>query len=411
VIGGGGPGAPGRGVILVLLAGVVASGCRMISQLGGPRWEGTVDTVGGVTVVRSPATPVLDSGAIRLAPVWRDSLPDSLLEGPVWNPDPSLAVDESRLYLLDRRGGRVDVFDAGDGATRGGWPTSAPGGRDSLVTLLALPGRVVVGSHQELAVYPSDGHEVHRIRLDADGRSLFPLDDTTVLSLEAGGGGVAWRRYVVTDTIGHPFLPGDVHSRIAPEVMDFDCWKMDGGGGRLLVLACTRPVVMAVGDTGAMLSEFGIQRAADTASAAELDTLRRLYRARAAEMDSKLEGSVLDAMVEREVRLQRVEHVYRGVRFDSASGLYALLRQTPAFLGGSGTARLDLLTRAGLYLATVDVPGRIVAYDLAGGNLYALLAPGGATPPILAAFRVEIPSDVRERAAWWRDPEKKEGGR
>jgi hypothetical protein len=279
------------------------------------------------------------------------------------------------------------------------------------VTLLTLPDRVVVGSHRELAVYPADGHDVHRIRLDADGRGLYALDDTTVLSLESGGAGVAWRRYAVTDTAGRPFLPGDVHSRIAPEVMDYDCWKMDGGGGRLLVLACTRPVVLAVGDTGAMLSEFGIERPADTASAAELDTLRRLYRARAAALGSDLTGRVLDAMMEREVRMQRVEHAYRGIRFDSASGLYALLRQTPAFLGGGGVARLDLLTRAGMYLATVQLPGRVAAYDLSRGELYAVLEPGGTARPALVAYRVEIPREARSKVSWWAGSPKKEGDR
>lgn len=417
------PGAGLRvpGILVLLVAGLAASGCGAISDLRGPHWSGRVDSTAGVAIVRNPSTPVLAAGSATLAPLWRDTLPDSVVAGPAWEPGPSLAVSGGRAYLLDRRAGRVRVYDASTGAARGGWPTSAPGGRDSLVAIVALPGRVVVGSHQELAVYPADGHDVHRIRLRASGRSLMPLDDTTVLSMEAGGAGVAWQRYPVDDTVGTAFLPADVRSRIAPDVMDEDCWKMDGGGGRLLVLACTRPVILVVGASGVMTAEIGIERSADTASEAQLDTLGKLVRARAAAMGSKLSGSVLDGFVKVEALRQRVEHAYRGVRFDSASGLYAILRQTPAFLGGGGAARFDLLTRGGVYLASTSLPARVAAYDVADGRLYALLEPSGASPCELVAYRIDVPSDARERSAWWKAPgagpdagirpEKNEGGR
>lgn len=362
-----------------------------------------------MTIVRNPSTPVLAAGSVALTPLWRDTLPDSVTAGPAWDPGPSLSVSGGRAYLLDRRAGRVQVYDASTGTARGGWPTSAPGGRDSLVTLVALPGRVVVGSHQELAVYPADGHDVQRIRLRANGRSLMPLDDTTVLSLEAGGSGVVWQRYTVTDTVGRAFLPGDVRSRIAPEVMNEDCWKMDGGDGKLLVLACTRPVIMIVGESGVMTAEIGIERPADTASAGQLDTLGSLVRARAAAMGSKLSGRLLDGLVKREALRQRVEHAYRGVRFDSAAGLYAVLRQTPAFLGGGGEARLDLLTRGGVYLATTSLPARVAAYDVADGRLYALLEPSGANPCLLVAYRIDVPADARARSAWWEAPGSRAG--
>jgi len=371
-----------------------------------------VDTAAnGVTLVRNPATPVLDSGAVHLERLWSDPVDPELLDAPVWEAGPALSVSDSSVYLLDRTGGRVRVFRAADGTPHGGWPTSAPGGRDSLFTLVSVPGRVVVGAHRELEVFPSDGSDVHRIRTEGNVRNLYALDDTSVVTLEMGGGGVGWGRYGVTDSVGRAYVPGEVRSRIAPDVMDVDCWKMDGGGGHFLIQACTRPVIMVLGEDGKMTTEIGIDRPADTASATQLDTLRALVRAKTAASDSKLPRRVLDGLVEREARRQRVAHLYRGVRYDSASGLYAVLEQVPDFLGGSGPSRLHLLTRGGVFLATVPLPSRVEAYDVAGGTLYALLESGKSPGPLLAAYRIDLPRKVHGRSDWWEWPEKRKGDR
>jgi hypothetical protein len=93
-----------------------------------------------------------------------------------------------------------------------------------------------------------------------------------------------------------------------------------------------------------------------------------------------------------------VQRAFRELAVDHKSGIVTVWEQTPDEFG-SGPARIHLFSESGVYLATQEVSESWVDVAVDQGMLFALVVDEATDLRSLKAYRLEIPSSVRERLA------------
>lgn len=393
------PAAAARGCGLALLV-IVGAGCEVGAPPGAAGWSGTVDTTEGVVVVENPERPVFSTEETRAMERWVRSLDGQLDERESWEPAPTVqAGDSGRVFVLDRTGGRVLVFDADSGVVRTEIdpPEGRPGHLESPVGMGVLPRALMVGERYGIELYDLDGSFRDRIGMairDSQfdrGVRLHPLDSTGVLMLESRGGAPEWRRYAPSGSTSIYTAPEAV-SRFYPEATRKSCWRVSEGPTGPLLASCFYPVVLQLDSVGAVDREIVLPGGPDSATAAQLDRLRQESRAHWRSSEEELDSATIAARVERDVRLHQLVDRYRDVRHDPVTGLTSLLEETPVYLGG-GSARLHLFGPDGAYLARIEFPEYWIHHDVRDGIVWAIVR-GGDGELSLRSYRLELPEDA-----------------
>jgi len=121
-------------------------------------WQGTIEEVEGVTIVRNPAKPVLDGSLFSLEEEL--SIGDDNGSRAVAFSDIShlTADDQGRIYALDRKESCVQVFDADGRHLRTiGQPGQGPGDLNEPIFVYFLRGELLVTQYERLSFFSPAG--------------------------------------------------------------------------------------------------------------------------------------------------------------------------------------------------------------------------------------------------------------
>lgn len=336
----------------------------------------------------SAAAPVAeDEEGFGLSTLWDQELGRSLAEIEAWEPEPEVRVENSLVFVSNpvadvvevRRARNGDLVTVIDGS-------GAPSGRiDSLHALSVSDSLVAVGDGSEVVVYGARGRERARQPLSGRLLNMYGIDEGRLV-VRTFASGVRWIVYAPgrDSTVSGTRQLG-AGSVTRKQARADGCWMRDGVAGGLLSASCTYPIILEVGLDGGVRREISVDLPAVKSSNEELQAVRNQVSRQLEQAGRDPTDEVRRALEEREVRRHTLKKRFRAVREDPASGRFALLEQTPDYMGG-GTAAVHLFGSDGRYLSRRSFDAHWIDFDFASGRLYALRVRRDSASAVLVAY-------------------------
>lgn len=166
-----------RQALFIAFVLLIAISCgRQNTKDGGPEWNGTMETIGGVIVVKNPIEPIFGEGAF----VVEEELDIGDSEGReeyMFQSLRSIGVSETGdIYALDGSGQHIKVFDQdGSYLTTIGREGQGPGEFFlPLALIMTGGGEIVVGDFNRISFFSSEGEFLKGIPLSTG--SLLNID-------------------------------------------------------------------------------------------------------------------------------------------------------------------------------------------------------------------------------------------
>jgi hypothetical protein len=376
-----------RRTLLAAALALPAGGCS--GDADAPRWRGSVRQVGAAVEVQNPDAPMFRQGAAA-QPLWSAAgEPDGAGR---WDRPVRVALGGGELYVLDQVAHTVHVLSRdGRALRRIGREGKGPGELESPYGLAFVAGQLAVG----------DGNAVELFSPAGQPAGAMELGTVPVSLVGAGPGGVLVKTFQGQQRVYDlrargPYLsiPGFLGNATAKQAA---CYRAGTAGADILRLDCTSPVFEVLSPQGTVRRTVRVDRKPQPASRDELERYRSSLMADVAR--AGYPGADPSTMVNRLLDGQSPKRMMRGIRYDSASALYAVWEQQPQELG-NGPARLHLFGRAGAFLATVPFPEPWVDFAVDGLTVYALAEDAETGLVRLAAYRLALdPGIVRAAAA------------
>lgn len=373
--------------LLVVAAAAAVAGCRPSAEA-----DGSVDkdTVAGRPVVKNSAAPAAEG---ELTQLWEQRLASSFGTIEAWEPEPEVRVAGDRLAVSNPVSDRVQLRRVSDGGldSRIGGSGSAEEGRiDSLHALAASDTLVAVADRDSIEVFGLDGGRVDRLAVSGRILDLYGSGEAEFIARAFTGSSTAWMRYAPLNAPrAEPLPPMAAGSSTLKEARARSCWQTDGGAASMLLVNCTYAVILEMGYGGAVSREITVDLPPVRSSAEELDAVRRQVGLQMEQAGREPAPEIRKAILDREARRHELKKRFRAVRRDPATGRFAVLEQTPDFMGG-GPATVHLFGADGVYLAELRVDDSWIDFDFEDGRLYVLRhgpSDGGVE---LAAYRSTV---------------------
>lgn len=372
-----------------LAAAAVCAACR--GDAGEPRWHGTVAGEGASLEVRNPGRPVFGDGTVPVQTLWETPPPAEDGAALGWSQPTRLALAPDAVYVLDPTARTVHVVShAGRPLRRVGREGEGPGELRSPFGVAFVDGLLAVGdAGGTVDLFSPAGEPAGSLRLGTIATSLVGVEPRGLLVKNFRG---EQRMYDVRG--GEPASPLAVFSR-RREGAEFACSRVASAGPNLARLDCAAPVFQVLARDGAVLRTVRVDRGPVAATPQELDVYRRDLMREAAHTGSA--GPDVAGLIEGLLSDQSPKRIMRGIRYDTASALYAVWEQQPQELG-NGPARLHLFSRAGVFLATAAFPDAWVDFVFDGLRVYALAEDPQTGVVHLAAYRLTLPAEAQRLA-------------
>ena len=163
----------------------------------------------------------------------------------------------------------------------------------------------------------------------------------------------------------------------------------DADADLVAISACTRPDIMVLTPDMTPLRRMRIERAEVTPTAAQLARFEAHVRATLAK--APLRPGQAEPIVQQALRSNTVRKDIRGIAVDAAAGLIDVWSQVPDEFGAD-SARLDLMTLEGMYVATLPLPAPLVTFDAARARVVAMSVDSVTGNTRLMSLRVRLPS-------------------
>lgn len=377
------------------LCALVLAGCGSPADPSAA-WQGRIDTVGAGVVVRNPPEPLLADDAVRVRERWLRPLGWSADQRHLWEPGPVVRARDGRVLVLDPVRGVVEVRAAADGRhLHTIEPDSAGDGEPFAGThALAVTGRsVVVADTHRIALLGPEGGPHRRLSLEERVIDVYGAGDGAFLVYAFGGSGARWRLYTEADSAGAPYRPPITRSETHPDAARSECWKVEGLSDGLMLVSCAHPVVLRFDRASQIVREVAFPCPVVEPSEEQVEAVRAAARTRATERRPGLAPRTVERLVEREVRRHPLVKKHRAVRHDPSSDRFAVLVQTPDYMGG-GTASLLLFAGDGKHLATLEFRRQWLDFDLRDGVVYAVARDPGSMDTVLVAHELQLEGEA-----------------
>lgn len=352
---------------------IVTVGCAILTACGGDpspgaaAWTGTVDTVAGVPVVRSPATPVLESGQISLERQWATDGPSSDT-APLWERPTSMAAVDGELYVLDAQAHHVHRLEAATGEWVGYFGREGGGPGELRAPALVMPWRgapaVLHAGRRRLERFQPDGTALDAIDLNALVFTLSPMSDSVAVTVAMGVGSR------VSLLKGATLEPVTVADPAASTGARFeDCQQIGAATGRILISSCVVPYIRVLRPDGTATMEVRVDADATPRDPAEIEAFIDRIRPDIQSMD--LPAPQVDQMISQMRDSHQVRRAFRSARWDAVRQRFVLWEQEEEDFG-SGPASFHLFSDDGHYLARIDLDTAIRDFLFLDGDLITL---------------------------------------
>lgn len=395
---GGAPRRPGGVPALsaLILAALALGACGPPADRGAS-WRGTVDTASGDRlVVRNPPEPLIAGDEVRVSERWARPLGWDADDRRPWEPAPVVRASAGRLYVLDPVHDRVGVRTAADGRPVGSLAPDTTGGGAPFAGIhsVAVSGEViVVADTTSIGVFGSEGGLRRRLAYDRNVIGVYGAGDGAFLVFAYGPGGAAWRFHQSPDSAPEPHRPPITRSETHPDAARSECWKVEGLSDGLMLVSCAYPVVLRFDRASEILREVAFPRPTVAPSEDQVAAVREAARARAMARRGALEEGMVERIVEREVRRHPLLKKHRAVRQDPSGGRFAVLVQSPSYMGG-GAAEVLVFSPEGKHLATLSFEREWLDFDYRDGVLYAVARDRESTGPVLVSYALDLGSEA-----------------
>lgn len=377
------PAGRAAGVAVLLAAASTAVGCGD----PGVRWEGSRDTLGGVTVVRNPDTPLVSADSVEVRVLWRQdgAGSDRPWERPRW-----LAASGDRVHVLDTQAHRVHVLDAptGEQILEFGAEGDGPGEfrRPFGIEIVGDGIAVGNGAGPSVEIYGPDGRHHDRIRLGFLPMLLENLGEGRLWATGLGAGGPT----TATLSPGEGTVPWETRdTSVVDPALAFEACPRWGSSRRGLLRAhCRRLAFQRTDGSGEVVAEVHVDRPPVLATEAELDSVEARVRRMTARAGMSAEEA--RSFVRQRVEEAEIEPVYARIRGDRATNRVYVQEQGPATLEPE-PARLHVFAPEGRYLTEIAFDRPWVDFTVLDGRLYSLEEDPTTGLVTLVARRVTVP--------------------
>lgn len=389
-----------RGGLLLLACG----GCEK-AGMEGPhepvvRWSGTTADSQGVTLVHNPGTPLFHgSGKTSLLRVLEFVRPPTRHDSATGNlPNPErIVAAHGTVAVLDQSAVSLDLFDLHSGRwfRRIGRKGEGPGEFEDPLQLFIYPLGVAVWDvgKGSLESYDSLGTYLATIRLPPMIGHISPLPNGKMWVWDFDGVATLWSRDDASlparrEAASRPLM------RPPPSRESQDrCLYVGEIPGSVVVGRCTVPTIFRFTAEGVLQARVEVDRPPRTRSAAELARLQAAFASRM--ISSGLPDSIANMTAGRIVDKFAVERRFSHVASVHASGIVVMLEQLEPELEPV-SANLHLFSRAGVYLADIPLPLRVV--DINGGDEVFVMITEDPLSGVrtAAAYQIVLPQEVIE---------------
>ncbi len=361
---------------------------------GPPQWNGSVQTMNGVEIVRNTAQPLLADAEGLVSLLWQ-------MQGSDWI-DPSRVHAASGLVVVvDLPANQLHrVSGSGDPLPSVGRRGGGPGEFLHLVDAFQVGSRIAAldAGKGTVEYLDLEGAFLSATFLDGQPWNGFPLADGTLLAKgeflsdpaqETMGDWVRVEEGREPEAFTtEPLAP-------LPEEEGVACSDLSGWGDGAARFRFTTPQVQVFDASGALVRQVFVALPVEEVPAAERD-------AALAELERNLAGHGLPApFVQQNLAVMeerwRVKCRFGPLRYDASRDLAAFLEQNPEDFG-SGNATLHFLSGTGVYLARVAFPKPWEDFAMDDGVVYALTRDPVTDVNTLEAFRVELPESLLSEA-------------
>lgn len=357
---------------------------------GAPGWAGTRDTIAGVEIVRNPASPLLDAGAVVATALWATDGGSEADNAPTWEQPSAVRAGSDAVYVLDRMAARIYAYSATDGAFLAaiGRKGEGPGEVVQPMGFAVRPGEIVMtDGPREMEVFGTAGTYLRSIRPGAPAIGIDPFGpDRFLVQVLPLGNIPKWA------TIGPDgqWRPLDPPAWVSEEPRDVPNCSRETTGRTMIVRAhCAMLRVQFVRDDGTPDREITVDRAIEYSTEAELDAYAAQIRRSLGSIGARSDEV---ERVTREMRERvRVKQIFRGIRHDAEARRIWVWEQLPEEMG-VGPATLHLFDASGVYLARVAFQRPWYSFDVAGDRIYALERDPETDLAALVAYQISVPT-------------------
>lgn len=338
----------------------------VIASCGGgdeTEWEGSIEIVGGVPVVRNPSEPLHSEGTVDLTAVWSQS---GLSRGPIWEEPHDVAIGDA-VFVLDRMAHQIYRLNSATGTREAqfGREGSGPGELSNPAALVVIDGEPVILDSRSLKRFGSDGEAQGQMRFNAILFGIYSLGDSSILATAMGTGSEL--SIVVEDSLTGVPVP-EVRAEVDTH---FDQCRRYGVLDTLIArTSCVRPFVQLFDRHGTPVREVFIEGEAQERSDAEVEEY--IAQVRRSLLEAGQPASSIDALVAAQREDLRLRRAWGEVRSDPSTGIMVMLEQESGDFGG-GPATLHIFDSEGVYLAVVRQTEAWWDFAFVDGDIVALV--------------------------------------
>jgi len=373
-----------------LLLCVSLSGCSEA-----PLWTGSVEMRNGVEAITNPGTPLLEQAEDMVSELWT-------LHEASWMDASRVHVQRDLITVVDPPANQVHLIStSGEVRASLGRPGDGPGEFRRLLDAFPSGDELVVldGGKSNIQYLSFDGEYLSSLHVHGQTWSGFLLDTGELLLQgeflsdpheESFGDWVTLREGI------EPVAFTSLSLEPLPEEQGVRCSGFSSWAGGAARMRFTTPQIQVFDPAGSLLNTIELDLPVEVVSDSERDSAIS-----ALESDLASRGlpppfieQNLVVMAER----WRVKCRFGPLRFDPVGRFAAFLEQNPDDFG-AGSATLHVLSREGVYLATLDFPDAWRDFTINDGVVYALTRNSETDLITLRAYRVDLPDSALAEAA------------